>query len=91
MDKKFIVKRKGHQEHFDERKAYASIYFSARSSHLGEQESEKLANKVVSELKTYLDKKESVTSNEIFEFIGYHLTQLNVDVGYMYKSHRDLS
>lgn len=57
MDKKFIVKRKGHQEHFDERKAYASIYFASRSAHLGEKEAETLANKVVSELKTYLDKK----------------------------------
>lgn len=91
MDKKFIVKRRGHSEAFDERKAYGSIYFACRSAHLGEQEAEKLAEKTVSELKKYLKDKHSANSNEIFEFIGYHLTQLNADAGYMYKTHRDLS
>ena len=91
MDKKFIVKRKGHREHFDERKAYGSIYFACRSSHLSETEAEKLSNKVAIELKAYLADKKSANSSEIFEFIGYHLTQLNSDAGYMYKTHRDIS
>ena len=86
-----LVKRKGHTEQFDEKKAYASVYWAARSAHVLEQPAEKLAEQVCKALLHWLGTKETVSSEELFQFIGHELVKLNPDAGYMYKTHRDLS
>lgn len=91
MSETHIVKRKGHKEKFDERKAYASVYWACRSSHLHAQECEQIAQKVVSALQKHIHEKKEVDSAQIFEFIGKELQKHNEHVAYMYKTHRDIS
>lgn len=91
MKEMHLVKRKGHTEKFDQKKAYASVYWACRSSHLSEQEAELLAEKIMKSLSQWLEEKQNISSNQIFQFIGHELSKLNSDAGYMYKTRRDLS
>ena len=86
-----IVKRKGHKESFDEKKAYASCYFAARNCHLSEQESEKIAATALKNLKMWVSAKKEVSSSEIFEFLSNELSKIRNDVGFMYKTHMDIN
>ncbi len=86
-----VVKRRGgHLEQFDERKAYASVYWSCRSAHLGEQDAEAIAEMVVSSLKAFLRDRRTIDSSEIFLFIYEQMQSLNYEAAYMYKTHLDL-
>lgn len=86
-----LIKRKGHLEPFDEKKAYASVYWAARSAHCPEEQAEKLAQQTTQALLQWLEAKESVSSDQLFQFIGAELTRLHKDAGYLYRTHRDLS
>lgn len=86
-----IVKRKGHKQKFDERKLYASLYAACLSAHTNREEAEITANLVAREIKKWIDKKEEVTSDEIFKQAAEELGHLNKDASFMYKTHRDIS
>ena len=42
---KNIVKRKGHEEHFDERKVYASCFAACMNAQVGAKKAEQCADK----------------------------------------------
>lgn len=86
-----IVKRKGHKQKFDERKVYASVYAACLSAHCDKEEAEVTANLVCREIKKWIDKKETVTSQQIFEQVSEELGHLNKSAAFMYKTHRDIS
>lgn len=86
-----IVKRAGHTEEFDEKKAYGSVYWAARSSHLSEKDAEAIAEKVAKALKKWTVRKKEMDSNEIFSFICNELKKHNSDVAFMYETHRDIA
>jgi len=86
-----IVKRKGHKEKFDERKAYASCYNAAMNCHLSKEEAEKIADKAMLDLNKWVLEYDEVTSSEIFNYLSNQLRKINKDVGFMYETHRDLS
>lgn len=86
-----IVKRKGHKEQFDERKVYASTYAACLSAHCDKEEAEATANLVTREIKKWIDKKEMVTSQDIFEQVSKELGHLNKQAAFMYTTHRDIS
>lgn len=86
-----VVKRKGHEEHFDDKKAYASCYFACRSTHMAEQECELISGMVVRRLKAFLAKRKRVDSGDIFHFIGEELQKIRPEAAFMYKTHRDIS
>lgn len=83
-----IVKRKGHTEPFDERKAYASIYAACQSVREPAGSAELIAEKVVSDLKHWLTKKHEVTANDIRRQAAKHLQAYNPDAAYMFLHHR---
>ena len=86
-----IVKRRGHAEVYDERKVYGSCYFACRSSHLSEQEAEKICSNVTKSVTKWVMKKKMVTSDEIFRNLAYELKKHNEDAAFMYETHRDIS
>lgn len=86
-----VVKREGHTEEFDERKAYGSIYFSCMNCHYTEQQSEKVAELVTKAVKAFVMKKKSVNSNDIFKFIVKELKKHDSEVSFMYETHRIIS
>ena len=86
-----IVKRRGHLEEFDERKAYASCYNSCLNAHYEMIPAEELSELVTAELKFWIEPKETLTSQEIFEYLTERLTDKDPEVGFLYETHRDIS
>lgn len=86
-----VIKRKGHKEEFDEKKAYGSVYAACLNVHLQEQEAELIADQVTEELKKWLTKKDELSSRDIFEFVSKTLKKYNENASFMYETHRDLS
>lgn len=86
-----VVKRGGHSEPFDEKKAYASTYFACRSTHMREQECEMISKMILQRLKQDLAKRRETSSGEIFRLIGRELEKINPEAAFMYKTHRDIS
>src|SRR3989338_11217644 len=68
--KKCIVKRKGHIEEFDERKAYASVYAACASAHYDESGCEKTADSVTKAVKKLVKNKKKILSSKIRERIS---------------------
>jgi transcriptional regulator NrdR family protein len=89
MVKKCVVKRKGHEETYDVKKVYASVYAAALSCHYGEVKSEKIAKLISKKIDTWVKTKSSITSDEIRNLVLKHLK--DKDVALMYKHHLDLS
>ena len=86
-----IVKRKGHIEEFDDRKIYGSAYFACRNAHLGEKQSEAIAEKVAAAVKKWAAKHKAVTSNQIFHQVTHELRAHNKDAAFLFETHRDIS
>lgn len=86
-----IVKRRGHEESFDERKVYASSFSACMSSHLGELKSEEIADKVTNEVKKWSKSKKQLTSDQIFKQIVKGLRKRDRDAAFMYETHMDVS
>lgn len=86
-----IVKRRGHQEPYEARKVYASVYAACTSTRLQEGEAELIAAKVSQEITSWLKDKNQVTSENIFEETYTLLKKYHTDAAFMYQSHRDIS
>lgn len=86
-----VVKRRGQEEHFDERKVYASVYAACLSAHVDKQEAESIAHLVAREIKKWVEEKQEVSSDAIFKKVGEELGHLNKDASFMYTTHRDIS
>ncbi|MBI4044271.1 MAG: hypothetical protein HY392_01015 [Candidatus Diapherotrites archaeon] len=91
MGKKTVVKRKGHTEEFDEKKAYGSVYWACKSSHLHGKQCEETSEKIIEALKKEIENHDSVNSEKIFKFISKELEKYHKDAAYMYRTHRDIS
>ncbi len=84
------VKRKGHKEPFDERKAYASVYWACAGAHLHKDECERIAAAAIQALNAFLKGKKEVNSTEIFEFLGKELQKHHPGAAYLFRSQRDI-
>ena len=87
---KHIVKRQGHTEAFDERKLYGSIYSACFSVRQPSATAELLAEKVVEDVKKWLEPKTEVTSSDIQRIAYRHLNVYHEDAAWMYKHHRNI-
>ena len=88
--KKCVVKRKGKEENFDERKVYASCYAACLSTKMKEERAEKICEKVSSHIKKLIGKKLCVSSDIIFKKTAEFIEKYDKDAAFMYKSHRDI-
>lgn len=86
-----VVKRKGHNEKFDGKKVYASVYWACKTTGLHESQSEKISSSVLKEVKKWLEGKPAVNSNDIFRIVSEKLEKLDKEVAYMYSTLRDIS
>ena len=91
MEELHIVKRKGHKEKFDEKKAYASVYWACKSSHMDAPKCELISEKTVEALKKHIKEKKEIDSSKIFEFLSKEMEKHDKNAAYMYKTHRDIS
>lgn len=91
MKNSHIVKRKGHEEYFDNKKLYASIYASCLAAHEKTMIAENTAEKVVASFRSWLiTKNTTITSNDIRRKAGEILGTINPDAAYCYVYHRTI-
>jgi transcriptional regulator NrdR family protein len=86
-----VVKRAGHREEFDERKAYASCYAACTSAGVKKQDAEKFCAKVLSAIKAHLRKHREIESGELFRFLVRELRKHDPKAAFLYETHRDIS
>ena len=86
-----IVKRKGHEEFYDERKVYTGCYMACRNAHLSEQESAKRAAEICKDITSWMSEEKLVSSEQIFRKVIKELKQYSKDSAFMYETHRDIS
>ena len=82
-----IVKRRGHKEEFDERKAYGSVYAACASAHYGEKECEKLAEEVTKKIKKMVASKGRIDSTLIRNRIKTELKKKDGELAFYYEQH----
>lgn len=84
-----VIKRAGHQEKFDNKKLYASIYASCLAAHEPTTTSEKTAEKVTTKVSEWLkDRQTIVTSNDLRLKASEFLNEFSPDAAYSYAHHR---
>lgn len=88
--KQCIIKRHGREEHYDERKVYASAYAACLNAHLKKEEAERIASGVSMVITAWVDDR-GATSDELFKKVTEELRRHNPDAAFMYETHRDLS
>ncbi len=89
MKKIHVIKRKGSSEQFDDKKVYASCYAAALDAHYAEHEAESLASQVTKHIAEWMQKKETVSSDDIKHEIIMCIP--DPAVALLYKHHRDAS
>lgn len=88
---KHIVKRKGHEEYFDERKVYASCYAACLGTRMKHTQAESMCERVCKDMNLWVAKKEEITSTQIFQQMVKTIKRYNKEVAYLYETHRDLA
>jgi transcriptional regulator NrdR family protein len=91
MDHPHIVKRRGHQEAYDNHKVYGSCYAACLNTHLGKDVAETHCTKVTKEVDAWIEGKATVSSQEIFEEVARAMEKYHKNASFMYKTHRDIS
>lgn len=89
--KTHVVKRRGHEEQFDSKKLYASVYFACASVRMPQGECELTSDAVTKEVMKKLEKKSEINSHQIAKLAQSQLKMYNPDAAYMYRTHRDIS
>ena len=91
MVKNCIIKRKGHEEEFDERKLYASCYSSCINADIQSKKAEKICDSIAKKIKAEIKGKKCVSSDFLFKKAAELLEKHDKNAAFMYKTHRDVS
>jgi len=86
-----IIKRKGHEEKFNNKKIYRSIYESFLNAHYDERDAKKFAKKIKRELVKKIKTKKKILSSELFKILLHIIVKYDNDVAFLYQTHRDIS
>ena len=90
MAQTIIIKRKGHEEAFDDRKLYGSIYAAALTAHYNEHASEEIATDVTNEVTAWLMAHANISSNDLKTKVHSILMREDKEVAFLYESHLDI-
>jgi len=86
-----VVKRKGHEEKWDDKKLYASCYAACYVAEMKKGQCEKHAQRILSSVKKKLKKKGCVNSHLLAGWVHAELKKINNDAAYMYQTHKDIN
>lgn len=86
-----IIKRRGQDESFDERKIYASCFHAIRMADVSRKDSEVICEKIMLEMKKWLKHKKKITSKQLFIHAIKILKKHDKDAAYLYESLRDIN
>lgn len=87
---KHIVKRAGHEQPYDSKKLYASIYAACLSVREPVGTAEIIASEVVASVEKWLEPKHLVTGNDLRRQATKYLKAINPNAAYLYERQRVL-
>lgn len=87
---KHIVKRAGHEQPYDSKKLYASIYAACLSVREPVGTAEIVAAEVVESVEKWLEPKHLVTGNDLRRQAAKYLQAINPNAAYLYAHQRVL-
>ncbi len=82
-----IVKRRGHNEAFDEKKVYGSVYAACASAHYEETKCEGVAEEITDKIKRFVKGKTEIESTEIRRKIIEELKKTGNELAFFYEQH----
>jgi len=88
---KHIVKRKGREEHFDERKIYASCYAACLGTQMKHKQAETICEKVCKDMKVWVNDKAEINSTQIFRQMVKAIGKYSKEAAFLYETHRDIA
>ncbi len=88
---KHIVKRAGHNETYDQKKVYASVYAACLAVRAQASDAELIAEEVVKDIEKWISDKHQINSHQIAREVTRSLRLYNSDAAYLYEHHRDIS
>ncbi|MBN1169634.1 hypothetical protein JXA56_01285 [Candidatus Micrarchaeota archaeon] len=86
-----VVKRRGKEEPFDEKKFYDSVFSACKECDLGDDDARKISDKVTADINKFVGSRDEINTTEIFAYALQLLAQHHEAVAFMYQTHRDLS
>lgn len=82
-----VVKRRGHEEAFDERKVYGSVYAACASARRNEATCETVAEEVTGIVKGRADETDVLPSEEIRGLVREELEERDEELAFFYEQH----
>lgn len=82
-----VVKRRGREEEFDEKKVYGSVYAACASAHLEEKECEAIAEDVTGKVKELADETDVLPTEDIRELVSGELEERDEELSFFYEKH----
>jgi transcriptional regulator NrdR family protein len=86
-----LVKRNGHNEKYDERKVYGSVFAACKTLRMTDEEAELIAGMVSHETTEEFKNVKAVNAHTIHKFVASNMKKYHPDAAYMYDTHRDIS
>lgn len=82
-----VVKRKGHEEEFDERKVYVSVYEACASAHRDADECEYIAEDITSRVRALADSTDVLPAADIRALVNEELGKRDEELSFFYDMH----
>ncbi|MDY6761584.1 MAG: ATP cone domain-containing protein [Candidatus Nanohaloarchaea archaeon] len=82
-----VVKRRGHEEEFDERKVYGSVYAACASAREDERTCETVADAVTERVKSAAEGTGALPSEDIREMVRDELAERDERLAFFYDKH----
>lgn len=86
-----IVKRAGHNETYDSKKVYASVFAACLAVRSQANDAELIAGEVTKDVDRWVSDKQQISSHQIAQEAARSLRLYNADAAYLYEHHRDIS
>ena len=86
-----VIKKKGIEQPFDERKIYASCYAACLNVPLRHDEAHKICNNVCRDIHGWMEGKPVITTDRLFLEMIKAIRKYSKEAAYMYETHRDVS
>lgn len=82
-----VVKRRGQEEDFDERKVYGSVYAACASAHKDEATCESIAEEITEKVREKAEATEMLPAEDIRQLVKSELADRDEELAFFYEKH----
>lgn len=87
-----VIKRRGHEEHYDPQKIEMTCSRACSNAHILREEAQNICFNITQYVTEWVESENrEISSQELFDLVADRLEQYNRDAAFMYRTHRDIS